>query len=180
MKKILLYPCLCIIATIGGCKSDEPCECDNPQELITTLKLTLTEQPTSSDVRVFTFSDPDGDGGNAPTITNATLKPNTTYIGTISVLDESKTPIDDITLEIEEEKNDHQFFYTVAPALNINIDYNDIDDNGLPIGINTSIATGTASNGILTVTLKHQPGIKNNNISAGETDIKVDFTATIQ
>ncbi|MBK9461274.1 MAG: hypothetical protein IPN94_18040 [Sphingobacteriales bacterium] len=44
----------------------------------------------------------------------------------------------------------------------------------------TKFATGAVSTGILTVTLKHQPGTKDNNIATGETDVQVNFSTVIQ
>jgi hypothetical protein len=128
-----------------------------------------------------TFRDPDGEGGNAPVkFDEIVLKPNAVYNTTITLLDESKTPAEDITEEIEEEADDHQFFYTPTAGLNVTIAYEDKDSKQLPLGLKTKMTTGAASTGKLKVTLKHQAGTKNNNINTGETDVELDFTTKVQ
>lgn len=158
-------------------KDDTP---DEEQELITTLKIVATNSTNPSDVRTFMFKDTDGAGGNEPSIDNIALAANEVYNVAIEVLDESKTPADNITAEIAEEKNDHQFFFVPSVGLNLTNTYQDADDNNLPVGLATKFATGATSTGILTVTLKHQPGTKDNNIATGETDVQVNFSTVIQ
>ncbi|QNF35870.1 hypothetical protein HUW51_16845 [Adhaeribacter swui] len=152
----------------------------NESELITTVTLTMREVGTANTVTA-TFRDPDGEGGNAPTqFDEIVLKPNTVYNTTITLLDESKTPPADITEEIEEEEEDHQFFFTPTAGLNVSVAYDDGDDNNLPVGLETKITTGAPSTGSLKVTLKHQVGTKNNNIATGETDVELNFITKVQ
>ncbi len=182
MHKKILWLSLCIVAFAVGCKNDNDCDDCNEQELITTLQLRFVN-PISSDTastRYFTFSDPDGDGGNNPSISTDTLESNTAYLVNVSVLDESQSPSVDLTSEILAEHNDHQFFYTVSSGLALSVDYNDTDNNGLPVGLNLVVNTSSASNGQLLVTLKHQPGIKDNNINTGDTDISVNFPVVVE
>lgn len=167
-----------ITSLLTGCKDDDDTPPVNEEELITTINLKLTENGTANAVTA-SFRDIDGPGGAAPTFTELILKPNTLYNAEITVLDESKTPAEDITAEIEEEKEDHQFFYSPT-NVNLTVAYDDLDDNNLPIGLKTKITTGAASTGKLKVTLKHQPGLKNNNIATGETDIEVEFNSRVQ
>ena len=158
-------------------KDDTP---DEEQELITTLKIVATNSTNAADVRTFVFKDTDGAGGNEPSIDNIALAANEVYNVAIEVLDESKTPAENITAEIAEEKNDHQLFFVPSVGLNLTNTYQDADDNNLPVGLATKFTTGAVSTGILTVTLKHQPGTKNNNIATGETDVQVNFSTVIQ
>ena len=165
---------------LSSCDKDEDEQPQNESELITTVMLMMQEEGTTNVVTA-TFRDPDGEGGNPPTLfEEIVLKPNAVYNTSITVLDESKTPPDNVTEEIEEESDDHQFFYTPTAGLNIVVTYDDKDDNNIPVGLKTIITTGGASTGKLKVTLKHQPGIKNNNIATGETDVELDFTAKVQ
>ncbi len=108
---------LSLIVTLG-CEEKNPAEPEeeNEQELITTVTMTLTEldaagNPTATVVTV-NFKDLDGDGGAAPTIGTLTLKAGTNYRGTIALLNESVNPAENITEEIEDEADAHQFFYT--------------------------------------------------------------------
>lgn len=156
----------------------------NEEELITTLKLLLTEGGSGT-VYSFVFKDVDGAGGNAPIIDNIVLPANKSFTGEIILLDESKSPVDSISNEVKEEGDEHQFFYTIANA-NLSHSYapGDADGNSVPIGLSPNFTTGSTSTGTLTVVLKHQPEVKptsgNGDISKGETDIEVVFNVTIQ
>lgn len=170
------------ILWISACKDDTV---PNEEELITTLQYTLTPAGGGSPV-VFLFRDTDGDGGNAPVIQGGSLKANTSYTAEVTVLDESKNPAEDITEEIEAEKETHQFFFSTTVA-GITIVYTDQDAGGNPVGLTTTVATGAAGSGNLTVILRHEPnktaaGVREGNVAnaGGETDIEVVFPVTVQ
>lgn len=186
MKK-LLRPYLAILLTgsltfatsaCGG--SDDPKPIVEEQEEITTVQINLVPEGKGQNVTA-TFSDPDGVGGTAPTIDVLNLAPNTVYNGTITLKDESKTPVKDITPEVKTEGADHELFYNVTGA-NLTITKTDLDNNNRPIGLETTFETTTASSGSLRVTLKHQPNLKgsSSDITKGETDVQVDFPVVIQ
>ena len=182
-SKRVFKPAMMLLAAslLVSCdKDDDSGAPTNESELITTVTLTLQETGTTNTVTA-TFRDPDGEGGNVPTkFDEIVLKPNTVYNTTITLLDESKTPAENITEEIEEEDEDHQFFFAPAAGLNVTVAYDDKDENNLPVGLKTKLTTGAASTGKFRVTLKHQAGTKNNNIASGETDVELDFTTKIQ
>lgn len=181
----LLFLALAFSAVfVSACDPDDPIV--NEEELITTLRMTLTPAGGGTPV-VLSFVDLDGDGGNAPVITGGTLAANTTYTGALTILNESETPVEDITEEIETEDDEHQFFFTTSAGLNLTVSYADQDGNNNPVGLATSAAAGAASTGTLTVTLRHEPnktaaGVKEGDITnaGGETDIEVVFPVTIQ
>ena len=173
------------IFLIGSCKKDDP-EIPNEEELITTLIYTLTPESGGTPIE-FSFRDLDGDGGNAPIITEGTLDANTTYNGSLVLLNETESPAGDITEEIEEEDEDHQFFFNVSSSLELDISYDDQDGNGNPIGLATIAVSGNASQGQLTIVLRHEPnktaaGVSDGDITnaGGETDIEVTFDVIIQ
>ena len=66
---------------------------------------------------VLSFQDLDGDGEDAPVINSGDLAAGVTYNGSIELLNETESPAEDITEEVEEEDLDHQFFYTVGSGL---------------------------------------------------------------
>jgi len=181
-----LFAFLLLAGTVSfftSCEKDDP-EIPHEEELITTLNYTLTD-PNGETVTL-TFQDIDGDGGNSPTITNGTLSSNTTYSGSIELLNESEDPIEDLTSEIREEANDHQFFFT-SSAGNITVAYDDTDDNGNPVGLETTLTTSDAGSGSLTVILRHEPEKSNYDVNTndysnvgGETDIEVVFPINVQ
>jgi hypothetical protein len=166
-----------------ACEKDDP-EIENEEELITTMTYRLTASDGSSVEGK--FQDLDGDGGNVPTISSINLKPNTTYSGSITLLNESVSPVENITVEVEEEGDEHQFFFEITQA-NLTVSYDDTDANNRPVGLKTKVVTGAASSGKLSITLKHEPnksamGVADGSIAnaGGETDINVVFDVIIQ
>ena len=164
-----------------SCK-DEEVVVEEENELITTVKLNFTSGGTTQS---FKYSDPDGDGGKAPTIDAITLKPNTTYTLTVEVLDESKMPVSNITEEVKEESDEHLFVYTPTPSNLLTYTYGDKDAKNFGIGITGSAKTNAAGTGKLKVQLRHQPPIigkatKDGTATPGSDDINIDFNVTVQ
>lgn len=169
-----------LIFTFNACKDqvDTPPN-PNDEELITTVELTFINENNSSDVLVFKFADPDGDGGNAPTITDSiVLAANSSYNLAVRFLDESKSPVEDITTEIVAEAIDHLICYTTPGDLMITI--LDKDANNLNLGLAATVKTQALENTSLTIRLMHQPNQKNGNCDSGETDVEVTFITTIE
>lgn len=155
----------------------------NEEELITTVTTTLTG---GGQVITLTSRDLDGDGPNAPTVSvSGNLAANTTYIGEVSFLNETVTPADNITVEVEAEGEEHQIFYQLPTALGTVV-YTDTDVNGKPIGLNFTLTTGNAGTGNLTVILRHLPnksaaGVATGDITnaGGATDAFVTYPLTV-
>ncbi|MEN8928705.1 MAG: type 1 periplasmic binding fold superfamily protein [Flavobacteriales bacterium] len=177
---------LLLVATLSSCKKDEEDPIiPNEEEVITTLKYTLTPSTGGTPV-VLTFQDLDGDGGNAPTITGGTINANTSYTGAIELLNETESPAEDITAEVAEEDDEHQLFFEPS-ASDISVAYTDMDDDGNPIGLATTLTTMAASTGTIKITLRHEPAKSAAGVSAGditnaggETDIEVTFSLDVQ
>ena len=109
-RNILSYLPLAFVPILFiSCEKEDPFIPEEP-ELITTLSYTLTPVNGGDDV-VLLFKDIDGDGGEAPSISSGTLEVNQEYTGTISLLNESIMPAENISDEIREEDEDHQFFF---------------------------------------------------------------------
>lgn len=167
-----------------ACDKDDPIV-ENEEELITTVNFTLTSVTGGSDVEL-TFTDLDGDGDGDPVISGGTLQANTVYSGRLELLNELESPAEDITEEIREEDEEHQFFF--ATTVNgLTVTYGDQDEDANPIGLATSVATGAAGSGTLTVTLRHEPskdaeGVSDGDITnaGGDTDIQVTFPIDVQ
>ena len=181
-SKYLTIAFLLLVTLIfNGC--DDP-EIVNPQEVITTVNFTLTS--SSGESLTLSFQDLDGDGGGEPIIEGATLDANETYTGTLEFLNESITPIEDITAEVLEQDEEHQVFFQTEIA-GITFDYNDQDEDGNPLGLNMTITTGAAGSGLLSVILRHEPNKfadgasdGDSDIAGGETDIDADFPIIVQ
>ncbi|HLF63932.1 MAG TPA: hypothetical protein VI603_09270 [Saprospiraceae bacterium] len=183
-NKSIITSLVFAIALINSCKNDDPAP-ENPEELITTLNVVFTPQGGGA-VITLQFRDLDGDGGNPPVITGDTLAAQTEYHTILSFLDESTIPVADITEEILDEDEDHQFFFQLS-GVQMTHTYDDMDSNGNPIGIVNSFFTGDAANGTFKVILRHKPdksaaGVANGDITnaGGETDIEVLFPVVIQ
>lgn len=181
MKLFLNYITASLILFVVGCNNEDPF-IPNEDELITTVTYTLTPI-AGGDPVIFSFQDLDGEGSTPPLITNGILDANTLYSGVLTILNETTIPPEDIGEEVNEESEDHQVFYIPEGALVISIDYDDADPNGNPLGMKTSLETGTASTGELVITLKHLPKKPNDgtlNDAGGVSDVEVIFVVTIQ
>lgn len=157
----------------------------NEEEVITTLNVTLSPA-TGTDI-VLSSRDLDGEGPTAPVITAPALAANTTYTGTLELLNEMESPAEDITEEVAEEDDEHQFFFQVIGDATLTVNYTDMDDDGNPVGINFTLTTGDASTGNLNIVLRHlldknAAGVSDGDITnaGGDTDIQVNFPIDIQ
>lgn len=151
-------------------------------EVITTMTVNLNPNGGGTPITLKTV-DLDGDGPNPPVITvSGNLMAGTTYNGSIVLLNETVSPAEDITEEVEEEADEHQFFYTVGSGLNVTTEYANFDDDGNPLGTEFTLTAGAASSGTLTFTLRHEPKKPNTGLvdAGGETDIATSFNITIE
>jgi len=164
----------------------------NEEELITDMVLTFTNTADQS-VSTFTFSDPDGPGGNAPSIDDIVLTDTAVYNVSVQVLDASNpNDVEDITSEVLEEDEEHQFFYIPGGgadnSLTVTYETSEVDDDGNPIGVSTVWNTlqPTTDNETIQIVLRHDldknaPGLSINDFAGagGETDIDVTFNLTV-
>ncbi len=183
----IAFIALLVISVFTGCKKDKdevviPPPPANESEVMTTFKLTFTDSAGAVPIANAQFRDPDGDGGNtAIQFDTIKLFANKTYIVNTLILDETQNPVDTISKEIQEEANDHLFFYTPA-TINATITILDQDTHipSLPLGLQTKWKTMTASDGTVHIVLRHQPGIKDGTYAPGETDIDLTFQVKIE
>lgn len=191
MKSIKLLAVLFIAAiTFSSCSDDETPAPVNEEEVITTMIVTLTSSTGGGTPITLTSRDLDGDGPNAPEFTYspdpATLIVGTTYNGTIRLLNETEDPAENVTTEVAEEAEDHQFFYS-ASTIAANFAYAGTNDsNGNPVGIEFTVTPTSAGTGTMTFILRHEPNKSGTNVSTGditnaggETDIEVSFAVTV-
>ncbi|QXP52126.1 MULTISPECIES: type 1 periplasmic binding fold superfamily protein [unclassified Cellulophaga] len=176
---------LAVVAALSfaSCSDDDDSpELVNEEEVITTMTVTLT--PTDgSETITLQSRDLDGDGSDAPVITvTGNLVAGTTYNGAIVLLNETESPAEDITEEVEEESDEHQFFYTISSGLDVTTEYGNNDSDGNPLGTEFILTAGAASAGTITFTLRHEPTKPNDGIESagGETDILVSFDVSVE
>jgi hypothetical protein len=198
--KTLRFICLLLVAGsllfLSGCKKDDP-KPENIPEAIT--KATLTFTPAGGAPVIVTATDPDGDGPLPRTLSGPiNLVKNVSYTLKITLINELAKPTDpeyDITAEVEEEADEHIFFFAWTnntfsnPTGNGNVDnrsdavnYVDRDTKGLPLGLETSWTTINATgSGTFQVMLKHQPDLKSatSKSTDGESDLDLTFNLTV-
>ena len=169
-----------------GCSDDDAPEAVNEEEIITTLTVTLVPEGGGTEV-ILQTRDLDGDGPNAPVITTGNLAAGVTYSGSIVLLNETEEEPDNITEEVEEESDEHQFFYQITNSL-ATFEYADFDGDSNPIGLEFTVTTSaTLGTGTLTITLRHEPsksatGVSDGDITnaGGETDIQAVFSISVE
>ena len=179
MKKLFLLA-LSFGLLLSSCKKDEP-EPVQDNEFISTMRLTFTE---GSNKLIYSVKDLDGDGGKPPVSDVIKLLPNKTYSLTTEFLDETKSPIVNLTSEIEKESAEHLIVFE-SPASLLTITRTDKDSKNFEVGLKSTAKTAAAANGTLKVTLRHQPEVggkpvKNGTSSPGTTDFEGNFLVEVK
>lgn len=192
MKKqsLVFLSFLITILFMTGCGDNDVPGRENEEEIIDRVMLVFV--PTEGETVFATAYDEDGDGPNDFSIDDIVLVPNMTY--TLSIEGDNTIESEDITSEIEEEAEEHMFFFAFTtdmfanPSGNGNVDnrsdavnYEDEDGNGFPLGLETTWTTGTGASGTFRTILKHQPGSKSETSGSetGETDIDITWNLSI-
>jgi len=183
--KYVKFLATAIFATVlfVSCSNDDDTpEPVNEEELITTMTVTLTPDGGGTPI-ILQTRDLDGDGPNAPVITvSGDLTAGVTYNGSIVLLNETVNPPENITDEVEDEAEEHQFFYTTGGGLDVTTGYSNFDSDGNPLGTEFILTAVTASTGNLTFTLRHEPSKPNTGLgdAGGETDFAATYNVTVQ
>jgi hypothetical protein len=182
--------------TFVACEDDDDDDNNpvvNEEEVITDMILTFTDVDTQQSFE-YTFSDPDGEGGNDPVADDIVLGDSATYTLAIEVRDASNpNDVEDITEEIAEEDEEHQFFFIAFDgaenSVDISYDPTDVDENGNPVGLSSfwAVTQPTSSgNEKVRIVLRHEPNKDGADVSdgditnaGGETDIEWDFNLTV-
>jgi hypothetical protein len=190
---------------LPACDEDvtNPTTPGNNPEVITTVTLDFAPTAGGSPLS-FRWADPENDG--SPVIDSVVLADADDYTLAVGFLNELEDPAEEITLEVHEESDVHQVFFTgtavESPATGTNPDavitqaYADTDVNGFPVGLESDVTTVAPGTGTLTVTLRHMPAeggvavktgdladvVASSGIAAlpGETDASVDFSVEVQ
>lgn len=180
--KFLLIAFLSLGLFMGCSNDDDNPEPVNQEEVITTMRVTLTPEVGGTPI-IFEKQDLDGDGPDAPVTTvSGDLMASTIYTGSILILNETENPAEVISEEIQEEDEDHQFFFTFSEESGSVVTYADADGDGNPIGLAFVLTTAEAGSETLTVVLRHEPnksaaGVSEGDITnaGGETDVEASF-----
>ena len=202
LKSLMLLLIAVSLVWLSGCKNDDP-KPENIPELVTKLTLKFTPAGGGAAVAV-TATDPDGEGVQDIKVDGPiNLIKGTQYTLSLELINGLYKIGEDgynITAEVEEEGDEHQFFFRFSEGAfssptgtgNIkdnssstdgSINYLDKDVNNLPIGISTSWTSSTvaASDKSFRVLLKHQPDIKSGTSTSldGESDLDISFVLNV-
>ena len=157
---------------------------DPDNEVITTVKLTAVNAADATDVVNAQWKDLTPNDGN-PDLSAAklTLKKDAVYNVSLQFLDETKTPVGNITEEITDRANYHLICYTPSSGMGLTVQRTDKDNNTpqMELGLAAKFTTTTVADGSIQVALHHQPSGKNGTDCAiGTTDADVTFTVKVQ
>ncbi len=196
MRGLPIVIALTVLLLSFGCEVEDPVREDVP-ELIT--KVTLTFSPEVGEPVIVTATDPDGEGVQDVQVDGAIkLEATKHYSLSLTLANGLVKPSDpeyDVTEEVKAEGDEHIFFFSWTndifsdPSGNGNIDsrandvnYQDEDINGLPLGLETIWTAGAVSSGEFRVVLKHQPDLKSatSESGIGETDLDLTFTVNVE
>lgn len=195
LQKLPIYLFAILAMGFASCESDDPVP-ENDAEVITDVTLTFQELDASGNAVGTPFSakasDPEGiEIGATPTIETVTVKKGKTYRMNITVT--NSIAGEDITEEILEEADEHQFFF-VGGAFAGNILTIAYDDpSGELIGLQTELGVSSSpgtNNTQMQIVLRHAldksyPGATNPNFptyeqAGGETDLDITFPVVIE
>jgi hypothetical protein len=184
-----------VLAAISSCKKDDPKKPveTNSQEVLTTVLITGYNIDDSLNAKYqfsYKWEDLDGDGGNSPMIDTLVLDSGIRYNCNVLILDKTKSPSDTVSVEIENEKNAHQFFYTPSSNLagKFSTEILDFDDNNpkLPVGLEFNILTKSNQTynlpliGSLNIVLSHYDGVQKTTSKSDESDIDINFPVRLR
>ncbi|MDP1728218.1 MAG: hypothetical protein Q8M15_15630 [Bacteroidota bacterium] len=152
-------------------------------ELITTVKFTFVDSLTSDTLR-FKWTQP---GGPGTLITADTIELITDriYLVSVTIFDESKTPIFNVSDEIKKLQNEHRFFYTSTTSRMLT-QIIDFDTQNPPMELGLRFRAITSANGTVTgnfrALLRHYTASspKTGGAMAGTADIDVILPLRVQ
>lgn len=201
---------LSLVITSCGEDDEVPPE-EDELEVITDVTLIFTNNADPADVVRASAKDSDGAGitEELEVLDEITLSGDATYTLTLEIMNAvDPTDVEDIVEEIEEEDDEHQFFFgftsdafsdptgdgnidaLAANAVNYEDEDSDAQDgSGNPVGLETTWTTGTAiSDGTFRIILMHQPPLADgtpvktatSDINVGDTDIDLTFVLNIE
>ena len=192
--KLPLYLFAALGFAFASCESEDPVE-ENDGEVITDVTLTFQEMDASNNpvgsAFSFTASDPQGiEVGGSPTIETVTLTRGKNYLMSIEVLNSIEN--EDITEEIEEEADEHQFYFLGSAFDNNILSITYADAGGIALGLQNMVTVSSspgANNAQMRVVLRHDldknfPGANNPNFTnfvqaGGESDLDITFPVVI-
>ena len=149
-------------------------------EYITTVKISYQNQADATDKGVATWADLDNNAATPPDTSAAilNLRKSSQYRLEILFLDQTKTPTDTVSNEVQERANIHRICITTPTPIGFTATATDYDTNSpaQPLGLKQSVLTDASlQNGLMRLKLRHQPSGKDGTCEPGSSDIDVRF-----
>ncbi len=170
-----------LLALIACKKEKKDADSDVGHSAVTTLEVVLVHGQDTVRGR---YKDPDGPGGRPAVIDTLRPAANTRYTFSIRLYDESGNPVKDLTPVIfEQQKNTHTLFLLPDPPALAEIQVEDRDDLGRPVGGRGTWTQGPDSlrTGVVRFLLRHylNPNDKNFGLERGATDLDVSLPVQV-
>ena len=190
---------LFLFILISACSKDEDPEPANEEEVITLVTLEVTKVGSSETI-TYNFEveghahddededdDDDHDGHEGEHI-EIELEPNSSYnVSMLIYNDTDPNNVENITLEVIEEADEHQIFYAITDELSgfsIASGSNDnSDSDGNPLFLKTTWTTTGETSGDVVSYLIHEPTSKTGstrNDFGGATDFEIEFEVHVE
>jgi hypothetical protein len=182
LRSLALLLSLSLLLT--ACDSTDPGEEGaGEEEVISNVTITLENEADNSTITAEAVFD---EAGVVQSTETLTLTAGATYAGTIALRD--RFAGENITEEIDEERDEHQFFYVpqgdVSDAFTIAITDTDSNDNPVGLEFTVSVADDASGSGDLRVVLGHydeRPKAADETVDdTPETDIDFTYPVTIE
>tara|TARA_B100001059_G_scaffold88184_2_gene86705 strand:- start:447 stop:1061 length:615 start_codon:yes stop_codon:yes gene_type:complete len=203
LNNIYIKPIIALLTfiLIFACSKDEDPEPANEEEVITLVTLEVTKVGSSSPIK-YNFEveghdhgdedheeeDDDDHDDHDGEHTEIELEANSTYNVSMFIYnDTDPNNIENVTLEIIEEKDEHQIFYAITDELSgfsiASASDDTKDSNGDPLFIKTTWTTTGETSGDVVGYLIHEPTSKTGstrNDFGGATDFEIEFEVHVE
>ena len=202
LNNIFIKPIIALFTfiLIFACSKDEDPEPANEEETISLVTLEVTKVGSSETIK-YNFEveghdhddhgeedDDDDHDDHDGEHTEIELEANSSYNVSIFVYnDTDPNNIENITLEIIEEKDEHLIFYAITDELSgfsiASASDDTLDSNGKPLYIKTTWTTTGETSGDVVAYLIHEPTSKTGSTRTdfgGATDFEIDFEVHVE
>jgi hypothetical protein len=202
LKNIFIKPsiALFLFILVFACSKDEDPEPANEEEVITLVTLEVTKVGSSETI-TYNFEveghahddededdDDDDHDGHEGEHAEIELEPNSSYnVSMLIYNDTDPNNIENITLEVIEEADEHQIYYAITDELSgfsIASASNDTSDSdGNPLFLKTTWTTIGETSGDVVGYLIHEPTSKTGstrNDFGGATDFEIEFEVHVE
>jgi hypothetical protein len=202
-NNIFIKPLIALLTfiLIFACSKDEDPDPSNEEEVITLVRLEVTKVGSTDTIK-YDFEveghdhddhegeeeDDDDHDDHDGEHTEIELEANSTYNVSMFIYnDTDPNNVENITLEIIEEKDEHHIFYaitdelsgfSIAPASD-----DTVDSNGKSLNIKTTWTTTGETSGDVIAYLIHEPSSKTGNTRTdfgGATDFEIEFEVHVE